>query len=81
MPIRYLPGPGTSKELLVVWDERVGLEPFPIPHCTPKATHPGKGHDDGDNTGVTLMSKESCSELGSRPSVLLEENQAATRNV
>lgn len=81
VPILHLPGPSPSKELLVVWDERVGLEPFRTPHCTPEATCPGRSHDDSDSAAVMLMSKESCSESGSSPFVLLEEGRAAIRNV
>lgn len=80
-PILHLPGPGTSKELLAVQDERVELDPFPTPRYAPGATSPGWGCDDSDSAAVMLVSEESCSESGSSPSVLPEEDQAAIRNV
>lgn len=74
-PILHLLGPGTSKELLVVRDERVGLEPSPAPHCTPEATHPVRGQEDNsDHAAVMLTNEGSCSESGSSPFVLLEED-------
>lgn len=80
-PILPLPGPGTSKELLAVWYERVRLDPFPAPHYAPDATCPGRGCDDSDSAAVTLMNEKSCSEAGSSPLVLLAEDRAAIRNV
>lgn len=80
-PVLHLPGPGASKELLAVQDERAGLDPFPTPHHTPEASHPGRGRGNSDSTAVMLTNEESCSESSSSPFVLLEEDRTAIRNV
>lgn len=54
-PILHLPSPGTSTELPAVQDERVSLDPFPTPHCTPDTTPPGKGCDDARRAAVSQV--------------------------